>query len=132
MGPTVLWCLAVNVFTESTCSPDAVQIMLLWMPIKPCNSPTNVFFLEAVCQTIVCGNGILQAAVRALDTMASFAAEKNPQVDLTKFVVAGASKVCTRKKFCVSLTFFVAYPLLLYHAFVHFIFFMIFLLSLLL
>jgi PhoPQ-activated pathogenicity-related protein len=33
-----------------------------------------------------------KAAVRALDTMASFAAKKNPQVDLTKFVVAGASK----------------------------------------
>jgi PhoPQ-activated pathogenicity-related protein len=33
-----------------------------------------------------------KAAVRALDTMASFAAEKNSQVDLTKFVVAGASK----------------------------------------
>jgi PhoPQ-activated pathogenicity-related protein len=33
-----------------------------------------------------------KAAVRALDTMASFAAKQNPEVDLTKFVVAGASK----------------------------------------
>ena len=31
--------------------------------------------------------------MRALDTMASFAAEKNSQIDLKKFVVAGASKV---------------------------------------
>ena len=77
-------------------------MMLLWVPIKPCNSPTKVFFLE-LCQTILRDNGIPQAAVRALDTMASFAAKKNPQVDLTKFVVAGASKVCTRKKFSVSL-----------------------------
>lgn len=36
---------------------------------------------------------LLQAAVRALDTMASFAASKNPAFNLTKFVVAGASKV---------------------------------------
>ena len=34
-----------------------------------------------------------QAAVRALDTMASFAREKNSEINLTKFVVAGASKV---------------------------------------
>ncbi|KAL5496935.1 hypothetical protein EMCRGX_G013313 [Ephydatia muelleri] len=33
-----------------------------------------------------------KAAVRALDTMASFAASKNPAFNLTKFVVAGASK----------------------------------------
>ena len=31
--------------------------------------------------------------MRALDTMASFAAEKNSQIALKKFVVAGASKV---------------------------------------
>ena len=34
--------------------------------------------------------------MRAMDTMASFAAEKNSQIDLKKFVVAGASKVCTK------------------------------------
>lgn len=34
-----------------------------------------------------------QAAVRALDTMADFAMKKNSTVKLTKFVVAGASKV---------------------------------------
>lgn len=37
----------------------------------------------------------LQAAVRALDTMASFAASKNSAFNITKFVVAGASKVST-------------------------------------
>ena len=36
-----------------------------------------------------------QAAVRALDTMADFAMKKNSTVKLTKFVVAGASKVMT-------------------------------------
>ena len=36
-----------------------------------------------------------QAAVRALDTMADFAMKKNSSVKLTKFVVAGASKVIT-------------------------------------
>lgn len=35
----------------------------------------------------------LQAAMRALDTMTDFAAKKNPASNLTKFVVAGASKV---------------------------------------
>lgn len=33
-----------------------------------------------------------KAAVRALDTMSDFAAKKNPQANITKFVVAGASK----------------------------------------
>ena len=34
-----------------------------------------------------------QAAVRAMDTVSEFAAKKNPQANITKFVVAGASKV---------------------------------------
>ena len=34
-----------------------------------------------------------QAAVRAMDTMADFAAKKNPSAKLSKFMVAGASKV---------------------------------------
>lgn len=41
----------------------------------------------------MCSCLFLQAAVRALDTMASFAIKNNPEVNLTKFVVAGASKV---------------------------------------
>ena len=32
--------------------------------------------------------------MRAMDTMASFAAKQNPGINLSKFVVAGASKVC--------------------------------------
>ena len=36
---------------------------------------------------------LFQAVVRAMDTMASFAKKQNPETNLTKFIVAGASKV---------------------------------------
>ena len=32
-----------------------------------------------------------------MDTMASFASKQNPDSDITKFVVAGASKVCNNE-----------------------------------
>lgn len=37
----------------------------------------------------------IQAVVRAMDTVADFAKKKNPSANITKFVIAGASKVIT-------------------------------------
>ena len=47
---------------------------------------------------ILVGFPPLQAVVRAMDTISTFAATKNAQAKINKFVVAGASKVSTGRR----------------------------------